>query len=86
MSYVMCRNCGYKIPLSDIYSRESPILICPNCGSRSFTLYVDPSDFHTVMYLLSLLLASYIAPLIYHSQEIKKLINEESKEASKHEG
>ena len=35
--------------------------------------------------MTSLLLASYIAPLIYYLQEKMKSINEESKEAEKRE-
>jgi len=69
MSYLVCGNCGYRIPLSDYIRSETPTLTCPNCGSRSFTLYIDPNDFQTINYLIALVLASYVAPLIYYLLE-----------------
>jgi DNA-directed RNA polymerase subunit RPC12/RpoP len=69
MSYVVCKNCGYRIPLSDIIRSETPTLTCPNCGGKYFYLYIDPQDFQAINYLISLLMASYIAPLIYHLQK-----------------
>jgi DNA-directed RNA polymerase subunit RPC12/RpoP len=85
MSYLVCGNCGYRIPLSDYIRSETTTLTCPNCGSRSFTLYIDPNDFQTINYLIALVLVSYVAPLIYYLQEKMKSINEESKEAEKRE-
>jgi len=77
-SYVVCEKCGYKIPLSDIYGNKIPKLFqltCPNCGEKYFYLYISPQDFHTIRYLISLLTASYMAPLIY---PLMKSINEEA--------
>ena len=85
MSYVVCRNCGYRIPLSNIIGNETPTLTCPNCGGRNFYLYINPYDFLTINYLISLLLASYIAPIIYYINGLINDIESLKKEADKHE-